>query len=1053
MEIDEDQVERTRDVGEQSTINGDHTNTLSASSTNRMSSQSPSLTAASKMSTNNHRTTSKQNAIRQKIEQYFHRLTEGCHRESCTNPNCASNPSKEKMSINDAALKAIKLVQEKAEICWLQSEEKKKSSSQCSSSTSLSTPCNKVAKYETPDTTNISSTDVSSNAMDTSSNLTSPIDPKNVFSSQDRPHSSSNSINMKPNMDDLEEEKTSKPNKDLEIFQVKEIKYLTEEMIDDVIKQCKEEEEKNNIESGNNEKHNAKDPYLPLFRSLSEVFSNMEGLNRSFVKKPLEISPSEFSISNKESDAKDDESGDKMEVDSQPLAETSESSQNMDISDAVPPEGHTPFMNFLQSLSSERGDIDLLQAPSYQSQRGIQRSGAVKKKPLGARLKAKRDHVNIMQPTVDLESIRRVYAKLGGIEKANMALVSSLEFLSLDIEVQLNIMKQLMKTTVNLNVFVTIMENPSLHSPEYLETSLPSFCRAMAALPLQGQADLARWWSDYDGDRLKTMVQCFQQLITFKVLTQKLSDPDTEQLDLHNNDVITSAVKCLKILYYASLLGGEVDGEQDERGSIVNKSSSSTLGALSSAMGLDNDDEIDGFDKTQWKDPLSDLLGISDKDSVKPLVPFDEFQNEILNETFDVYNDFTNYTMGKSKSDKFTFMHYPFVVNTVNKTTYLFYDNKIQMLSGRRMMLLSSIIHGSAVSPYLRLKIRRDHVIDDALVRLELIAEENPRDLRKQLYVEFEGEQGVDEGGVSKEFFQLVVDQIFNPDYGMFIYDEDTNLFWFSAHSFENKAQFTLIGIVLGLAIYNNCILDIKFPPVVYKKLLGKKARFEDMKQSHPALYIGLKSLLDHEGDVEEDLMATFSIQYHDMFGTARTHELKPDGGNINVTKENRKEYVDLYTNWLLNESIAEQFGAFRRGFELVVAKSPLKHMFRTQELEILVSGSQEYDFNSLESTTDYDGGFNKDSQTVKDFWTVVHDMSDEDKRKLLQFTTGTDRAPVGGLSQLRLVIARNGPDSERLPTAHTCFNVILLPDYKNRDKLKERLHKAITYAKGFGML
>jgi len=59
-------------------------------------------------------------------------------------------------------------------------------------------------------------------------------------------------------------------------------------------------------------------------------------------------------------------------------------------------------------------------------------------------------------------------------------------------------------------------------------------------------------------------------------------------------------------------------------------------------------------------------------------------------------------------------------------------------------------------------------LIDDALVELEMVAMENPSDLKKQLVVEFEGEQGVDEGGVSKEFFQLVVEEIFNPDYGMF---------------------------------------------------------------------------------------------------------------------------------------------------------------------------------------------------------------------------------------------------------------------------------------------
>lgn len=47
-----------------------------------------------------------------------------------------------------------------------------------------------------------------------------------------------------------------------------------------------------------------------------------------------------------------------------------------------------------------------------------------------------------------------------------------------------------------------------------------------------------------------------------------------------------------------------------------------------------------------------------------------------------------------------------------------------------------------------------------------MVALENPGDLKKQMVVEFEGEQGIDEGGVSKEFFQLIVEQIFNPDYG-----------------------------------------------------------------------------------------------------------------------------------------------------------------------------------------------------------------------------------------------------------------------------------------------
>jgi len=54
-------------------------------------------------------------------------------------------------------------------------------------------------------------------------------------------------------------------------------------------------------------------------------------------------------------------------------------------------------------------------------------------------------------------------------------------------------------------------------------------------------------------------------------------------------------------------------------------------------------------------------------------------------------------------------------------------------------------------------------------LQLELVALENPQDFKKQLFVEFEGEQGIDEGGVSKEFFQLIVEELFNPDIGEYI--------------------------------------------------------------------------------------------------------------------------------------------------------------------------------------------------------------------------------------------------------------------------------------------
>ncbi|XP_033096236.1 ubiquitin-protein ligase E3A-like, partial [Anneissia japonica] len=232
-------------------------------------------------------------------------------------------------------------------------------------------------------------------------------------------------------------------------------------------------------------------------------------------------------------------------------------------------------------------------------------------------------------------------------------------------------------------------------------------------------------------------------------------------------------------------------------------------------------------------------------------------------------------------------------------------------------------------------------------------------------FVEFQGEQGVDEGGVSKEFFQLVVQEIFNPDIGMFTENVETNNYWFNSMSFESDRQFTLIGVVLGLAIYNNIILNIQFPMTLYRKLLGKRATFNDMQECQPVLYKSLKDLLEYEGNVEEDFMQTFNISVSDLFGGTKKFNLKDDGGKIPVTNNNRQEFVDLYADFMLNKSITKQFQAFKRGFDMVTDESPLKIWFRPEEVELLVCGNKYFDFESLESSTEYDGGYNSSTPVI----------------------------------------------------------------------------------------
>lgn len=642
--------------------------------------------------------------------------------------------------------------------------------------------------------------------------------------------------------------------------------------------------------------------------------------------------------------------------------------------------------------------------------------------------------------TVDIEGVRRVFDKLLSNEQVEAAMINGLVSMMPNIECELTYHDAYSFDHNYLNLFVIIMENTNLHSPEYLESALPLFCKAMSQLSLAGQARLARLWASFGTEHLLRMMETFQQLITFTVIC---NDFDNETL-VQDDETVVAATKCLKIVYFASIFGGELDTDQnEEEDEMLVESNDLTLQEL---LG-----EEERSPKAPRIDPLEEELGVRASDSRGPLVPFEEFINEPLNDVLEMDKDYVFFKV--NAEIKFAFMSCPFILNPVMKSQGLYYDNRIRMYSERRIRALYSSVEGQAANPYLRLKVRRDHLIDDALIGLEMVAMESPSDLKKQLYVEFEGEQGQDEGGVSKEFFQLVVEEIFNPDIGMFTYDEHTKVFWFNPSSLENEGQYTLIGIVLGLAIYNNCILDVHFPMVAYRKLMGKKGTLVDFADSHPTLYQSLKEILDYEGDVQKDMMLTFQISQTDLFGNPVTHDLKENGDDIPVTNDNRKEFVSRYADHILNESIAVQFKAFRRGFLMVTNESPLKYLFRPDEIELLICGSRILDFHALEESAEYDGGYSKDTQVIKDFWEVVHSFPEEQKKLLLQFTTGTNRAPVGGLAKLKMIIAKNGNDSERLPTSHTCFNALLLPEYSSKDILRERLLKAITYAKGFGML
>ncbi|XP_055626355.1 ubiquitin-protein ligase E3A [Toxorhynchites rutilus septentrionalis] len=986
----------------------------------------------------------KRASARKLIERYFYQLVDGCGNTKCNNKHCASSGKVEKLTPNAAAARAIQLFTQEAELCDAHPSKVPKTMANASSTTSVAgdeeSSSGIVAASSSAASASLGITD--SNA---SINWRRRLPGGNIdmIDLNDSPNAEMDSVK-----EDEQNETSTRKNRN------------------------------HHYEGGGSEEDSTRCVRVNTSQGSSSPSSFAGGSSKTKLtqKDSAGCGKKKGATSGSHSSK---ESSSKEQRDSKPIEYLDEAKLRELIATCERESSDTPLIRTLGAIFSSQQSI----AASFQKKASSSIDAMLEKAPEDLK-NLKKEDLRILEgdldkdedscaekmpetkdkhhTSVDLTSLRRSIKALYETKSAvfgsiNNALQSLGESLGIELRVQVNKKEDIDEV---ITVFVIVFEVLQIASAEFLEGSLPSICAAVCYLPLWAQARLAHIWSVHCRDHILPLLQLLQQLITVSTLSLNYF----RDVKIHDNEIVCNATKVMKIVFYANILAGEMEPKHFREADLGDIAPPTYLSLIP------EDDEPTPYSSSKEKnakqqkieDPLAVELDVNILDCRRPHIAYSEFYNEPLCDVIEMDHDYLNYKNTTSDGaffnelKKFSFMLYSFILTPATKTLALYYDSRIRMYSERRLSFLHQQLGGGlqSVNPYLKLKIRRDHIIDDALVELEMIAMSNPKDLKKQLVVEFSGEQGIDEGGVSKEFFQLIIEEIFNPDYGMFINNEDTNTVWFNSTSFENEAQFTLIGIVLGLAIYNNIILAVNFPMVVYRKLMGMKGSFGDLKDWNPVLFNSLKSMLDYqENDMEEVFMQTFKICYKDVFGTTLDHELKPDGDKIFVNQDNKQEFVDSYTDFLLNQSIEKQFKAFKRGFQMVTDESPLHLLFRPEEIELIVCGSKEFDFNELEQSTEYEGGFTAESQVIKDFWEIVHGLSMDSKRKLLQFTTGSDRVPVGGLSRLKLVIARNGPDCERLPTSHTCFNVLLLPEYSTKEKLEERLLKAINYSKGFGML
>lgn len=273
-------------------------------------------------------------------------------------------------------------------------------------------------------------------------------------------------------------------------------------------------------------------------------------------------------------------------------------------------------------------------------------------------------------------------------------------------------------------------------------------------------------------------------------------------------------------------------------------------------------------------------------------VPYEQFHLQDLTDNVDIKHEYVNWIMNNNVHD-FYLCNYPFLFDAAAKTILLQTDQSIQMYNAMQSAAnqgFMSIFAGAlgshnSVSQYIVLNVTRENIVDDTIREL---ATYQASDLKKPLKVKFYNEEAEDAGGVRKEFFMLLLKEILDPKYGMFKYYEDSRFIWFSEDSFEGEGMYTLIGILCGLAIYNYTIIDLPFPVALYKKLLKETVDLSDIKILSPVLGNSLQSILDYEGeDLKDVFYLTFEVS-REVYGETRTFELKPGGGSIYVTQENK---------------------------------------------------------------------------------------------------------------------------------------------------------------------
>lgn len=370
-------------------------------------------------------------------------------------------------------------------------------------------------------------------------------------------------------------------------------------------------------------------------------------------------------------------------------------------------------------------------------------------------------------------------------------------------------------------------------------------------------------------------------------------------------------------------------------------------------------------------------------------------------------------------------------------------------------------LHQKHFHDKLSLKISREKLLDSSMKCTKGFG---ISDWCKNFEITFIGEQGLDWGGLRREWFELVCSSLFDPENELF-------------HCFKNDKQglvhpnskrplhlklkhYEFAGRIVGKCLYESALgssyrqlVKARFSRSFLAQLIGLRVHYKYFEQDDPDLYVSkIKYIL--ENDVE-DMELNFSEEEYSATGQfIRALELIPNGSRIQVTNQNKLQYLDALAQHRLANSVKEEVEYFLKGLNDLIPDN-LLCIFDENELELLMCGTGQYSIADFKANHAVSGSSYEFRRVLDWFWTAVSNFTEEEMARLLQFTTGCSQLPPGGFSELypKFHITA-APTFGNLPTAHTCFNQLCLPDYDSYEQFEKALRLAINEGtEGFGMI